>query len=619
MSSNSELSCTSLTSTPANYLPAVTIELLSNTSSDRRTITLQPDQIVQIGRASRSEVKNLQPADDNALFDCPVVSRQHAEIRLSSWQPKSDQVTITDLTSLHGTTVNGHRLEAGKKFTLQSGDVIKLGERVTRGDGTCMSDPTTQSSNTPANYLTTDTHDGVSITYTRLEAMTDSYRPPSPTGNSYRCPSEQEDSEYESDIQSIHSFAKDKFSANTTPEDNKLKLGSQSEPIFLAESPIAVVDVSDEESDNEAMHLNKRSAQLRVIPDTCDDIESLVADDDQPNGSFLDEDEGEGSHYDSDEDNAFDDSAAFDDEDADRISEADSEPESVLYTDDRNPDIVFTSSAAAATGAPQLLGNIRKEVLVPQPVEEGSAPSTSKPRYDPVRSNSQAPVESAATGSAVTASAKPAPYKRVYTSRWDMRPPQHPAFQTNNNFMSSYKPAPMQSAFVDYLNAPSYTPMFDSGSMSANNWGAMSPQHLAPLDNFMAQPEIPATTPTANTGKFSINSLIDAQIEGQDDVQPEQGPSVTGNKRKASEMEAEETVEGATEAPEPLAKQQKAEATTTTASTSRRQRRRAHHPGPLRKIATETAKYSGAAFLGAAATVAFLISPAAQWLIENLN
>lgn len=116
--------------------PYVTsISLTSNTTDDHRTLELIPGKTYIIGRASKNK-HDMRPGPDNALFDCAVVSREHAELRSSPWQPPGRQVTLTDKRSLHGTTVNGSRLIPNSPFALKTGDVIKFGEKVARGDGT---------------------------------------------------------------------------------------------------------------------------------------------------------------------------------------------------------------------------------------------------------------------------------------------------------------------------------------------------------------------------------------------------------------------------------------------------------------------------------------------------
>jgi len=106
-----------------------------NPPRNTRMLDITPDRPVTVGRASKSGVKNLQAACDNALFDCPVVSRAHAEFKLVPSAPSDKQITITDKQSMHGTSVNGMKLKPETPFTLHVGDVIKFGNKVTRGSG----------------------------------------------------------------------------------------------------------------------------------------------------------------------------------------------------------------------------------------------------------------------------------------------------------------------------------------------------------------------------------------------------------------------------------------------------------------------------------------------------
>ncbi|GAB7358877.1 hypothetical protein MBLNU230_g4100t1 [Neophaeotheca triangularis] len=103
---------------------------------DKRTLTIAPNKPQNIGRASKSQVKNLEAGPRNALFDCPVVSRTHAELktRFNVWMG-CNEILITDNGSMHGTYVNEVKLRNGEPFTLQSGDEIRLGDKVSRGEG----------------------------------------------------------------------------------------------------------------------------------------------------------------------------------------------------------------------------------------------------------------------------------------------------------------------------------------------------------------------------------------------------------------------------------------------------------------------------------------------------
>jgi hypothetical protein len=149
----------------ANLLsPAVTITLTTarRTQDVTRHIVLHPDEPVIIGRSSRSELKNLSSSSDNALFDCPVVSRTHAEFALSfnKWDVKDMyKVYITDKGSMHGTSVNGQKLQANRRFLLNVGDVIRLGENVAQGQS---EHPLASRAGSHANDIP-DNYDGVMI------------------------------------------------------------------------------------------------------------------------------------------------------------------------------------------------------------------------------------------------------------------------------------------------------------------------------------------------------------------------------------------------------------------------------------------------------------------------
>ncbi|KAF2634379.1 hypothetical protein P280DRAFT_474690 [Massarina eburnea CBS 473.64] len=95
-----------------------------------RNLTLQPGKPITIGRASRNHQKpKLMTAADNAYIDSPVISREHA---LLTVHPSPPAVYIADKGSMHGTVVNGERLEAHRAIKLQSGDLLQFGADVTR-------------------------------------------------------------------------------------------------------------------------------------------------------------------------------------------------------------------------------------------------------------------------------------------------------------------------------------------------------------------------------------------------------------------------------------------------------------------------------------------------------
>lgn len=184
----------------------------------------------------------MRASPGNALFDCAVVSREHAELRSSPWQPPGKQVTLTDKKSLHGTTVNGNRLLPHQVVPLKTGDVIKFGEKVARGDGMCSTQHVRRLSviNSTATDLlppsSTEAHDGVSVTFHQIQLdhhHDSSYRQPVSPSNvrGFHVPDDSENSDYESEDDSFVSHPRDSSSAKTTPE--QAKMGSQKQPIDL--------------------------------------------------------------------------------------------------------------------------------------------------------------------------------------------------------------------------------------------------------------------------------------------------------------------------------------------------------------------------------------------------
>ncbi|KAF4154652.1 hypothetical protein CNMCM6069_009052 [Aspergillus lentulus] len=99
-----------------------------------RSLTFAPDtEIVKIGRASKREAKGLVPAHHNALFESRVMSRDHAELRVSF---EKKEVYIRDNGSMHGTWINCKKIAADKDVPIRSGDVVIFGTEVIRGEDT---------------------------------------------------------------------------------------------------------------------------------------------------------------------------------------------------------------------------------------------------------------------------------------------------------------------------------------------------------------------------------------------------------------------------------------------------------------------------------------------------
>ena len=217
----------------------------------QRHLTLTHGNMILIGRASKSEAKNLQPQPTNALFDCPVVSREHAELEANKYASPNDQITITDKGSMHGTYVNGKKLHKSTPMSLRSGDLLQFGTSVTRGHGMLKCSRTLFYSDYDTDSAMEDTHDGIYVTFDRI---TPQIRSPlnltslAPvTRSGYHYPSDNESlvaSDDDASIVSVYSDNEEpetESSAKTTPEQVKSQPGSAQQPIDLESVPSRAV------------------------------------------------------------------------------------------------------------------------------------------------------------------------------------------------------------------------------------------------------------------------------------------------------------------------------------------------------------------------------------------
>lgn len=120
------------------------------------TLTAETPSFV-IGRASRRGLKNRVPSKDNGWFDSRVMSRDHAELsvcmdkRVISWTGLlcfcpmdcaecvvSQNLYVCDSGSTHGTWLNNVKLITGEETPLISGDILRFGVNVDRGDGSSL-------------------------------------------------------------------------------------------------------------------------------------------------------------------------------------------------------------------------------------------------------------------------------------------------------------------------------------------------------------------------------------------------------------------------------------------------------------------------------------------------
>ena len=421
-----------------------TVSLSSNTNNDHRTLDLIPGKSYTIGRASRTK-QDMFAAPGNALFDCAVVSREHAELRSSPWQPPGKQVTLTDKKSLHGTTVNGRRLMPHLPFPLKTGDVIKFGEKVARGDGMCSTQHVRRLS--PVIHLTatdlfssssTEAHDGVSVTFHQIDLdhhHDSSYRQPVSPSNvrGYLVPDDSEQSDYESEDDSFISNPHERSSAKTTPE--QAKMGSQKQPIDLEDvtaSHRKIISLIDEDEPAwvsgsqipSASNPAPRStvpesipAESLLVPDSLaaaepfhahefdihdsdfdddeDDDESVVEQNTGLSQILSEQDAASEDEEDDNNDDMLDQGVElvgdFQEDDHDTYSlEGSLEPsdvESEQYVSDNEESTSFVSQRQASEELGEPSMPAQKPSWLEDLVNDTAAAAAQKPRYDPVRSS----------------------------------------------------------------------------------------------------------------------------------------------------------------------------------------------------------------------------------------
>ncbi|RYP07353.1 hypothetical protein DL764_002569 [Monosporascus ibericus] len=109
---------------------------------ERRLTFTRQNPTIAIGRASKVSSKGFVAAADNAWFDSPVMSREHAELSVDfDKTPKA--VYIKDVNSLHGTfhkrgdgLGNETKLAQGHLTKLESGDILRFGIDIYRHNET---------------------------------------------------------------------------------------------------------------------------------------------------------------------------------------------------------------------------------------------------------------------------------------------------------------------------------------------------------------------------------------------------------------------------------------------------------------------------------------------------
>ena len=249
-------------------IQAVTITVRSTrpTTFQTRNIILRPDEPVNVGRSSRSEAKHLAATPENALFDCPVISRRHAELELkvNKWMEEKYQVFIRDTGSMHGTSVNGQKLVPTRPFQLKKGDTIRLGESVNRADSECLY---VHRSSFHANTIL-DNYDGVTVTLYSINTATEKDTAQvKTTQQGISVPSDSE-SEFDDDDDSDEVAVLLPSSVHTTPDQGNLKSDSQPS-INPGSSRSNFITVEDDDDDEPVPLFTRRIlARPGFVPDT---------------------------------------------------------------------------------------------------------------------------------------------------------------------------------------------------------------------------------------------------------------------------------------------------------------------------------------------------------------
>lgn len=266
-------------STPANLPPpAVTITLRATRpmSKQTRNILLHPDEPVNVGRSSRSEVKNLSATTENGLFDCPVISRRHAELelKLNKWTEDGFQVSITDTGSMHGTLVNGQKLVPERPFQLREGDSIRLGESVNRAE----SESSYMRMSSPLTNTFKDNYDGVTVTVETIRAAIKT--PAAQVKSSQHGISVPSDSESDFDDEDDSDGGADLHpsSAHTTPDQGNAKSGSQPAISFPFPKGSNFITIEDDNEEPVSLFSRRAPGHATVIPDTFATDSAMLAD-----------------------------------------------------------------------------------------------------------------------------------------------------------------------------------------------------------------------------------------------------------------------------------------------------------------------------------------------------
>ncbi|KAL8418107.1 hypothetical protein RB594_001649 [Gaeumannomyces avenae] len=120
-----------MASSDSDLMVTLTDTSKSATNAQRLIRVTRQNPIIRFGRASKTQAKGRVAADNNALYDSPVMSREHAEL-IADVDAKT--LAVLDVGSTHGTFLNGsdHPITKNTEHAVKTGDKIRFGIAINR-------------------------------------------------------------------------------------------------------------------------------------------------------------------------------------------------------------------------------------------------------------------------------------------------------------------------------------------------------------------------------------------------------------------------------------------------------------------------------------------------------
>lgn len=185
----------------------------------------------------------------NAYVDSPTISRDHAVLTATS--PPSPSVFITDKGSMHGTMVNGNKLEPQKPHRLSNGDLLQFGANVTRENRALNRNPSTSHA------------DAYPVFYTSRSFSFESSLPSYPKG--FSVPDDVETSDEEDLVVDEAMRSPPRYGSETNPvtlddSDSPRPRGSQKA------HPLVIDDDDDDEVSGDELNSHLHDTSMLHLP-----------------------------------------------------------------------------------------------------------------------------------------------------------------------------------------------------------------------------------------------------------------------------------------------------------------------------------------------------------------